>query len=401
MKTNLLQKNIPKNWQRVSFGDVAKLRKGLTYKSSNYSDKDNGMVFLTLKSILRGGGFNKAGIKYYFGKYDNTAVLKQGDLIIANTDITRDAEVVGAPVFVPFLSEKPVLMSMDLSAIDVDEEKINKLFFYYLLQEKRARNFMKNQASGSTVLHLKTSNVPKFEFQLPTLVEQEKIAHILYAVDDEINKVDELISLTKKIKSGLINNLFNFKNKNDIKLMALGELGKVSMCKRIFKDQTSSTGDIPFYKIGTFGKKADAFISQELFDTYREKFSFPKVGDVLLSASGTIGRKVKYDGEPAYFQDSNIIWLEHDESKVLNDFLFYLYETVKWETSGSTIKRLYNNAFIKKVVPVPPIDLQRKIVDVLSTADQKILMNSDLKEKLMVLKKGLMSDLLSGKVRTI
>ena len=89
----------------------------------------------------------KDGIKYYFGKYDNTAVLKQGDLIIANTDITRDAEVVGAPVFVPFLSEKPVLMSMDLSAIDVDEEKINKLFFYYLLQEKRARNFMKNQAS--------------------------------------------------------------------------------------------------------------------------------------------------------------------------------------------------------------------------------------------------------------
>ncbi|MFA7614146.1 MAG: restriction endonuclease subunit S, partial [Candidatus Caldatribacteriota bacterium] len=74
-------------------------------------------------------------------------------------------------------------------------------------------------------------------------------------------------------------------------------------------------------------------------------------------------------------------------------------ETIKWEISGSTIKRLYNNAFIKKVVPVPSIDMQRKIIDVLSATDQKILLNSNLKEKLVLLKKGLMSDLLSGSKR--
>ena len=56
-----------------------------------------------------------------------------------------------------------------------------------------------------------------------------------------------------------------------VEFKALGEIGKVSMCKRIFKSQTSTTGQIPFYKIGTFGNMPNAFISQEVFDEYRKK----------------------------------------------------------------------------------------------------------------------------------
>ena len=82
------------------------------------------------------------------------------------------------------------------------------------------------------------------------------------------------------------------------------------------KAETSSEGDVPFFKIGTFGKEPDAYISREKFDEYRQKYSFPKKGDVLISAAGTIGRAVIYDGEPAYYQDSNIVWLDNDENKV-------------------------------------------------------------------------------------
>ena len=101
----------------------------------------------------------------------------------------------------------------------------------------------------------------------------------------------------------------------------LGAIGNVAMCKRIFKEETTATGDIPFYKIGTFGRKPDAYISSHTYSEYRAKYPFPKRGDVLISASGTIGRRVRYDGEPAYFQDSNIVWIDNDEKKVLNDYL--------------------------------------------------------------------------------
>ena len=152
-----------------------------------------------------------------------------------------------------------------------------------------------------------------------------------------------------------------------VEFRKFGEVGKVSMCKRIFKNQTSSMGQIPFYKIGTFGKQPDAFISAEIFNDYRNRFSFPKKGDVLLSASGTIGRRVVYDGEPAYFQDSNIIWLEHDESVVLNKFLYHIYEIVEWQTEGGTIQRLYNDNFKKIKIPIPPLPIQQEIVKILDT----------------------------------
>ena len=106
----------------------------------------------------------------------------------------------------------------------------------------------------------------------------------------------------------------------------LGELIKVNMCKRIFSNQTTPIGEIPFYKIGTFGKQADAYISYNIFSDYKKRFSYPKKGEILVSCSGTIGRSVVFNGNDSYFQDSNIVWLSNDESKILNKFLYYFYE---------------------------------------------------------------------------
>ncbi|MET3112676.1 type I restriction enzyme S subunit [Pedobacter sp. CG_S7] len=150
-------------------------------------------------------------------------------------------------------------------------------------------------------------------------------------------------------------------------ISTLGEIGKASMCKRIFKEQTSYSGDIPFFKIGTFGKEPDAFISNEIYNDYRKRFSFPKNGDILISASGTIGRCVRYDGKPAYFQDSNIVWIDNNEKKVLNDYLYRFYEICNWRTTkGATISRLYNGN-LKQIEIVFPKSLtkQQQIVAIL------------------------------------
>ena len=146
----------------------------------------------------------------------------------------------------------------------------------------------------------------------------------------------------------------------------MGDIGEVRMCKRILKNQTATSGDIPFYKIGTFGKQADAYISKSLFDEYKQKYSYPKIGEILISASGTIGRTVIFDGKDAYFQDSNIVWVENDEYFILNKFLFYYYQIVNWGASeGGTINRLYNDNIRKIKIPVPPIEEQKRIVEIL------------------------------------
>lgn len=152
--------------------------------------------------------------------------------------------------------------------------------------------------------------------------------------------------------------------------MKLGDIGSICMCKRILKSETNQNGGIPFYKIGTFGKQADAYISNEKFIEYKNRYKFPKKGDILISAAGTIGRTVVYDGKPAYFQDSNIVWIDNDETRVLNTFLNYWYSTSPWVASaGGTISRLYNDNIAKAPIPVPSLEVQQRIVDILDRFD--------------------------------
>ncbi len=160
----------------------------------------------------------------------------------------------------------------------------------------------------------------------------------------------------------------------------LATVGKVSMCKRIMKSETSPTGDIPFYKIGTFGKEADAYISKQKYDEYRKAYSYPQKGEILISASGTIGRTVVYNGEEAYYQDSNIVWIANDESLVLNRYLLYYYQLQPWNIStGGTIARLYNDNISRAKICVPTIKEQKRIIEILDRFD---LLCNDISEGL-------------------
>lgn len=155
------------------------------------------------------------------------------------------------------------------------------------------------------------------------------------------------------------------------------------MCKRILKEETSESGDIPFYKISTFGGIADAFISKDIFEKYRETYSYPKIGDILISAAGTLGKTVIFDGKPSYFQDSNIVWVDNDEKTVINSFLYYFYQTNPWiKTTGSTINRLYNNDIKNLEISFPDLIKQQSIAAVLSALDKKIALNKQINARL-------------------
>lgn len=185
----------------------------------------------------------------------------------------------------------------------------------------------------------------------------------------------------------------------DWEVAKLGNLGELAMCKRIFQNETSEMGDVPFYKIGTFGKTADAYISYAKYNEYKSAYRFPNKGDILISAAGTIGRIVVYDGEPAYFQDSNIVWFAHSGKTVSNDFLYYVYQITNWNTENTTIARLYNDNFNKTIIPLPPIEEQRRIASALTSIDNLIDSLDRLIAKKRDIKQGAMQQLLSGKKR--
>ena len=262
---------------------------------------------------------------------------------------------------------------------------------------------------GQNVKNLYYINLEPIKIGKPSYEEQQKIADCLSSLDELITAHNDKLESLKNHKKGLLQNLFpqenqkipnyrfpEFVNDGEWEEKKLERIGNPSMCKRIFKEETTNNeNDIPFYKIGTFGKLPDSFIPKEIYEDYKKRFSFPKKGDILISASGTIGRLVVYDGEPAYFQDSNIVWIDNDENKVVNSFLFYSYTLLSWQTSdGGIIQRLYNSDLKNMQIVFPKNKIeQQKIADCLSVVDNLITAQTEKIEQLKAHKKGLMQGL--------
>lgn len=182
----------------------------------------------------------------------------------------------------------------------------------------------------------------------------------------------------------------------------LGKIGNVKMNKRIYKKQTTAHGEVPFYKIGTFGKKADSFITQNLYDEYRKKYDYPKIGDILISASGTIGNKIIYNGQKAYYQDSNIVWLNINKNILSNSFLYYFYDIVHWKgIEGSTIKRLYNSSILNTKIKFPTINEQQKIGKLFFKIDQLIKLQQQKVDKLELLKKAFLQKMFASEKQKV
>ena len=170
------------------------------------------------------------------------------------------------------------------------------------------------------------------------------------------------------------------------------------MCKRILVSQTNTEDGVPFYKIGTIGSTPDAYISKELFDDYKVKYNYPRKGEVMITCAGTVGKCVVYDGEDAYFQDSNIVWIDNPTQYISNGFLFHLLSKVDWrKLNSTTIIRIYNDDLRNLKMSYPRKEEQQKISHLLSLLDERIATQNKIIEDLKKLKSAISKHLFARK----
>ncbi len=331
----------------------------------------------------------------------STREVSAGDLILSNSmSFGR-----------PYILKIKTCIHDGWIAIRKISNKTFEDYLYYFILSEASQSYFDSNAAGAAVKNLNAEIIKLLPIHLPKdKKEQQKIASCLSSLDEVIADHSQKLELLKAHKKGLMQNLFpqegekvpkyrfkEFENDGEWVEKKLGAIGEPLMCKRIFKEQTTSNPEdgIPFYKIGTFGKEADSFIPIELYEDFKNKYSFPNIGDILISASGTIGRLVVYDGSPAYFQDSNIVWLGNNEDLVVNSFLFYCYSAIKWQTSdGGVISRMYNSDLKNMSIKYPKGKTeQQKIASCLSALDELITAQANKIEKLKLHKKGLMQGL--------
>lgn len=364
---------IPENWEVKKLGAVFDIGNGRDYKHLN-----------TGKIPVYGTG----GLMTYVNEY-----LYDGETVCIGRKGT-----INMPQY-----HNGKIWTVDTLFYTYNFRKTDVKFLYYLTQRIDWNSY--NTATG--VPSLTSQNISNILVSFPPLHEQHRIASALTSIDNLISSLGKLIEKKKNIKQGAMQQLLTGKTRlkgfNEPWMeKKLGDIGSLAMCKRIFQEETSEKGDVPFYKIGTFGQQADAYITKGKYEQFKQMYRFPQKGDVLISAAGTIGRTVIYNGEPAYFQDSNIVWLAHNGKYITNNFLFYIYQRTDWNTEDTTIARLYNNNFNNTCIHFPSsITEQQAIATILTKMDDEITALEAKKAKYEAIKQGMMQQLLTGKIRLI
>lgn len=361
-----------KGWEYKKLGDCfSYIKNGANIKQK----KDADGFPITRIETLSGGVFNRDRMGYAgihdLSKYADY-VLESKDLLMSHinskTYIGRTVEYKGN-------NEETIIHGMNLLRLKAIHELIDSTFFAYYTQSgdfkskiARIRKDAVNQSSFAI------SDLKRFDIPLPPKSTQ-------LAIVAELDKINELIRLKKEqlkdfdnLAQSLFYEMFGDPVENEMgwEVKKLDNVCNITSSKRIFADEYTNTG-IPFYRSKEVIERSkglpisvELFISEERYNEIKEKFGVPKIGDILITAVGTIGKIWAIDTDNKfYFKDGNLVWLKDIDNQLANSCFFrrlleYLIEEYKKTNANGAAYNALTIAKLKLMsCPLPPLSLQR------------------------------------------
>ena len=393
---------IPKDWEVVTLEEVMSLfHNGIWGEEPIVHEKSYPVIRST--EITRDGKIDLSNVAFRkipeekVSKYN----LKGGDILLVAS--SGSSNLIGrAAIFKQPRKGEVYLFSNFM--LRLRPENVDSIFLYYYLNSPRYYRFLKSLQQTSTGLrNLPKREFIKFKLPLPPLPEQQKIAEILSTVDEAIEKVDNSIEKTKRLKNGLMCELLTkgigHKEFKDTEIGRIPKEWEVSSLSKIIKlasgktrpseiaDMPSTTMPHPVYGGNGILGYTNTFIVD------KETIVIGRVGEYCGSIHKTLGL--------AWITDNALYAVEIQRGSVELDYLIYSLAFINLnkfkKKSGQplmTQKIIYSIS-----IPLPPLAEQQKIAEILSTVDKRLELLRSKKEKLERIKKGLMNELLTGQRR--
>ncbi|MGJ8454416.1 restriction endonuclease subunit S [Pseudothermotoga sp. U03pept] len=402
---------IPEEWEIKTLGEVCQITMGQSPPSESYNMEEIGIPFLQ--------GKQEFGTRYPVAAKYTSEPLKigvEGSILLS----------VRAPVGNVNIADRTYCIGRGLASLNAKKE-IASLFLYYVLTFRKSN--LEILGEGSTFQAISKSHISSFKIALPPLPEQRKIAEILETVDNAIEKTDAIIEKYKRIKEGLMRDLLTkgidengrirderthkFKESPVGRIPEEWEVVDIYSHVNIINGGTPSTarpefwnGTIPWLSVEDFniGKRWVFSSSKYITELALKKSTtnLLKRGMLIISARGTVGVLAQLGTDMAFNQSCYGLDAK-DKAKLSNDFLYYalkLFITSFLSLAyGNVFNTITRETFKKVLIPLPPLYEQQRIASILSQIDEVIEKEQAYKEKLERIKKGLMEDLLTGKVR--
>jgi type I restriction enzyme, S subunit len=400
---------VPDGWQLVKLGELTSSHSyGPRFSANNYDINGN------VKTI-RNTDITETGEILYEQVPTATLELqiieqhqlKTGDLIVITT-----ADCGLSAIF----EEQDIPYIPSAYAVRYRlNQKILPPFAKYFMHTSIAQKQIETFIRKGTVANLPGSDVLKIQFTLPTLSEQKKIAEILSSVDEAIASTQAVIDQTRKVKQGLLQQLLTRNKYNKVEdtyniakypLRLLDEVAqRVTGHTPNRKKPEYWDGEIKWVSLQDSAALDRVYINKTAAEISEEGIrnssavKHPK-GTVVLSRDAGVGKSAITTDEMAVSQHF-IGWI--CGSELNNHYLYYWLQHMKpvFEriAIGNTIKTIGMPFFKSLKIPVPPMEIQVQIANTLLSHDQQIFSAEEELEQLSIIKRGLMQDLLTGRIR--
>jgi len=407
---------IPKEWETRSVIDLFQVETGTTPSTREKEYWSNGSVnWITPTDLSKLNGIyieeSERKITPKALKETNLALMPAGSLVLS----TR------APVgYVAVLKQAATFNQGCKGLVPKDHDKVCPEFYYYLFTSMKS--ILQNLSGGSTFKELSKEKLKNLKIPLPPLPEQRKIAEILSTVDDAIQKVNEAIQRTERLKRGLMQKLLTkgighkeFKDSEIGRIPKEWEVVKlqdiVSEIKNGFasgKRDENGIVQIRMNNVTTDGRLTfDSYIKVPPPENL-EKWIL-KPGDLLFNNTNSydlVGKSAIFETAPFPCTFSNhFTRIRFKEGVVPKIILWHFlmlwrrgyFKSVAIRHVGQSA--VHTQYLLRLKIPLPPLPEQRKIAEILSTVDKKSELERKRKEKLEHIRRGLMNDLLTGKRR--
>lgn len=391
-------------WEETQLGKLGVLVPGLTYSPVDVRDK--GLLVLR-SSNVQNSEIVLNDCVYVTSDIKGANLSKPNDILICVRNGSKN--LIGKNALIP----EGLPLCTHGAFMTVFRSKSAK-FVYQLFQNE---SYIKQVSDnlGATINSINGSQLIKYKFHVPEPPEQQKIADCLSSIDDLINAQRQKLDALKDHKKGLMQQLFptegatvpklrfhEFLGDGEWEMKKLSTIAELTSSKRVHLSDYVPNG-IPFFR----GKEISLlknqeilddilYISEEYYKEIKEKYGVPEIGDILITAVGTLGNVFRIrNAEKFYFKDGNLIWMKNisEDSRFLELLFDVNRSEVLSSAIGSSQKALTMVELNKLKFKFPKKVEQQKIADFLTSIDELISSQSKKIDTLKVHKKGLLQQL--------
>jgi len=414
---------IPEEWEVVEFNDLRDINVshsitggpfGSNLKSEHYTD--TGVRIIQLQNIGDGSFINK---DFIYTDEEKARELKSCLIYPNDIILAKMAEPVSRACIIPSFEDK-FLMGSDGIRLHIDKEKYDNKFILESINYRQFRNIAIARSTGSTRQRIGLTDLKKIPIIIPPLKEQQKIAQILSTWDSAISKQEVLIKAKEQLKKGLMQKLLSGEVRfegfdGEWEEVRLGDVGYTygGLTKKTAEDFGCGDANYITYKNIFDNDKIDVSIFDNVEIGNNEKQNKVIYGDVLFTTSSETPEEVGMssvllDEIDELYLNSFCFGYRLNDLNIINPQFarfyfrsFYMRDKISRLAQGSTRFNLSKLQVMKIKISIPLLKEQKKIAQVLSTADKEIELLKNELETLKEQKRGLMQRLLSGDVRVV